>query len=157
MLWSSHFWHKNTIPVLFSVYLFRNEFLAVAIKKTIHCLVRFFLGSLKFDLEIFFNWPFVQKWNSPDLKPSVCFYAKQKSKSETEHENKSKLNQTTNKTHMQNTITKQYQQQKKIIEKVKATQTKIAICYFRDHQYRYTKRSKAFGYRQHTHEYGIFS
>lgn len=46
---------------------------------------------------------------------------------------------------------------KQIIEKVKATKTKIAICYFREHQFRYTKRSKAFGYRQHTHEYGIFS
>lgn len=44
----------------------------------------------------------------------------------------------------------------KIIEKVQATKTKIAICYFRGHQFRYTKRSKAFGYRQHTHEYGIF-
>lgn len=55
------------------------------------------------------------------------------------------------------TKTEKKKMQKQIIEKVFRQHTKIAICYFRDHQFRYTKRSKAFGYRQHTHEYGIFS
>lgn len=118
----------------------------------------------KFNVDTF-NWQNCAQGNTiaEHIQSFECFYANFEIEKWKRTHNQTKHKQTPEPKRMKKTNERKKENntqhthiETKIIEKVQATKTKIAICYFRDHQFRYTKRSKAFGYRQHTHEYGIF-